>query len=95
VFYFIEALEQAALELGLDQKQAHDLSVQTFVGAARLAADSEDPAAVLRARVTSRAGTTEAAVRSLEADAIKNKIVNAVRAAARRSSEIGDEFGKD
>src|SRR6185436_16444850 len=61
VFYFIEALEQAALELGLDETQAHVLAVQTFAGAARLA-DGADPAAVLRARVTSKAGITEAAL---------------------------------
>ena len=95
IFYFIEALEQAAVELGLDAAQAHQLAVQTFVGAAKLAAGSEEPAAVLRARVTSKAGTTEAALKAMEAGDIKRKIVEAVRAAARRSKELGDEFGKD
>jgi pyrroline-5-carboxylate reductase len=95
VFYFIEALEQAAVELGLNDGQAHELAVQTFVGAAKLAAGSEEPAAVLRARVTSKAGTTEAALNAMEANDIKRKIVQAVRAAARRSRELGDEFGKD
>ena len=95
IFYFIEALEQAAVELGLNDAQAHQLAVQTFVGAAKLAAGSDDPAAVLRARVTSKAGTTEAALKSMEASGIKRKIVEAVHAAARRSREIGDEFGKD
>jgi pyrroline-5-carboxylate reductase len=95
VFYFIEALEQAALELGLNQKQAHDLAVQTFVGGAQLAAGSDEPAALLRARVTSKAGTTEAALKSMEANQIKSRIVEAVRAAATRSSELGEEFGKD
>jgi len=94
VFYFIEALEQAALELGLNETQAHELAVQTFAGAARLADGSDDPAAVLRARVTSKAGTTEAALRSMETNQVKSKIVEAVHAAARRSSQLGDDFGK-
>ena len=95
VFYFIEALEQAAAELGLNAGQAHELAVQTFVGAAKLAAGSNEPAAVLRANVTSKAGTTEAALKTMEANGLKHKIVEAVRAAARRSRELGDEFGKD
>jgi len=95
VFYFIEALEQAAIELGLNEEQAHALAVQTFSGAARLAAASEESAAVLRARVTSKAGTTEAALKAMEASHIKRAIVEAVRAAAARSRELGEEFGKD
>jgi pyrroline-5-carboxylate reductase len=95
VLYFIEALEQAGVELGLNHGQAHDLAVQTFVGAAKLAAGSDDTAAVLRARVTSKAGTTEAALKTMEASEIKRRIVEAVHAAARRSKELGDEFGKD
>src|SRR3954466_4518600 len=94
VFYFIEALEQAALELGLDERQAHALAVQTFAGAATLAAGTDDPAAVLRARVTSKAGTTEAALLCMETRQVKNSIVEAVHAAAKRASELGDEFGK-
>jgi pyrroline-5-carboxylate reductase len=95
VFYFIEALEQAAVELGLNDTQANELAVQTFVGAAALAASSDDAASVLRARVTSKAGTTEAALKAMEANDIKRKVVEAVRAAARRSRELGDEFGKE
>jgi pyrroline-5-carboxylate reductase len=95
VFYFIEALEQAAVELGLSDRQARELAVQTFVGAARLAAASDDTVAVLRARVTSKEGTTEAALKTMEAGEIKRRIVLAAHAAARRSRELGDEFGKD
>ncbi|MBC8008254.1 MAG: pyrroline-5-carboxylate reductase [Prolixibacteraceae bacterium] len=95
IFYFIEALEEAAVGLGLNEGQAHELAVQTFVGAAKLAAGSNESAAVLRARVTSKAGTTEAALQAMEASGIKRKIVEAVRAAARRSRELGDEFGND
>ena len=95
VFYFIEALQQAAVELGLTDVQARDLAVQTFVGASKLAEGSDEPAAVLRARVTSKGGTTEAALSAMEASDVKRKIMDAVRAAARRSKELGDEFGKD
>lgn len=94
VFYFIEALEQAAAELGLDDGQARDLALQTFVGAAKLAAGSNESAGALRARVTSKAGTTEAALKVMEANDIKRRIVEAAHAAARRSSELGDEFGQ-
>ena len=94
VFYFIEALESAALELGLTGEQAHELAVQTFVGAAQLAAESGEPVATLRERVTSKAGTTEAALQALETDKIKHKIARAVRAAAERSRQLGEEFGK-
>ena len=94
VFYFIEALEKAAVELGLDERQAHELAVQTFAGAAALAAGTDDPAAVLRARVTSKAGTTEAALLSMETHQVKSRIVEAVHAAAKRASELGEEFGK-
>jgi pyrroline-5-carboxylate reductase len=95
VYYFIEALEQAAIELGLNVRQAHQLAVQTFVGAAKLAAGSDDSVAVLRERVTSKAGTTEAALKSMEGSKIKSHIAKAVRAAAKRANELGDEFGKD
>jgi pyrroline-5-carboxylate reductase len=94
VFYFIEALQQAAAELGFSPEQARKLALHTFSGAARLASDSEDPVETLRARVTSKAGTTEAALKSMEAAGVKRLIVEAVRAAARRSKELGDEFGK-
>lgn len=95
VFYFIEALQQAAAELGFPPDQARNLAQATFTGAAKLAAGSADPVETLRARVTSRAGTTEAALKSMEASEVKRRIVEAIHAAARRSKELGDEFGKD
>src|SRR5258708_7494928 len=95
VFYFIEALEQAAVELGLNAAQAHELAIQTFVGAAKLAAGSDESAGVLRARVTSKGGTTEAALKSMEASDVRRKIVDAAQAAARRSRELADEHGTD
>jgi len=94
VFYFIEALQQAAQELGFSEEQARSLAVDTFVGSAKLAAGSTEPPAVLRARVTSKGGTTERALEVMESCELKARVVDAVRAAARRSVEMGDEFGK-
>lgn len=94
VFYFIEALQQAAQELGFSEEQARRLAVETFVGAAKLAAGSPEPPATLRARVTSKGGTTERALEIMESFELKGRVVDAVRAAAKRSGELGDEFGK-
>jgi pyrroline-5-carboxylate reductase len=95
VFFFMEALEQAARELGLPDATARKLALETFAGAARLALASADPPATLRERVTSKGGTTEAALKSLAGERVKEAIVRAVRAAAARSHELGDELGKD
>jgi pyrroline-5-carboxylate reductase len=95
VFYFIEALEQAGLELGLTPADARWLSLETFFGAVRLARDSGEQPAVLRARVTSKGGTTERALRSMEGSRVKALIIEAVRQAADRSRELGDELGQD
>ena len=95
VFYFIEALERAARELGFDTEAAHRLAIETFAGAVKLAAQAGEPPETLRSRVTSKGGTTERALASMEADRVKDAIVRAVRAAAERSRELGDELGKD
>jgi pyrroline-5-carboxylate reductase len=95
VFYFIEALQQAALELGLDADQARRLSLSTFLGGSKLAAASHEDVSVLRARVTSRNGTTERALLSLAANKVAEHIVEAARAAADRAREMGDELGGD
>jgi pyrroline-5-carboxylate reductase len=95
VFYFIEALEQAGRELGLTPADARRLSLETFSGAIRLARESGEEPAVLRARVTSKGGTTERALLSMETGRVKPLIVEAVRQAADRSRELGDELGQD
>ena len=95
VFYFIEALERAARELGLTADAARRLALETFAGAARLVAHTGEAPEMLRGRVTSRGGTTERALLSMEADGVKETIVRAVRAAAERSRELGDELGRD
>jgi pyrroline-5-carboxylate reductase len=94
VFYFIEALARAGTELGFTAEQARELAVQTFVGAAQLAADSTEPLETLRQRVTSKGGTTAAALAWLEANAVEARVVEAVHAAHRRARELGDEFGR-
>jgi pyrroline-5-carboxylate reductase len=93
VFYFIEAMQSAARELGLTPAQARQMSIDTVLGAARLASVSSEDAAVLRARVTSPGGTTERAIESLEHDGVKSAIGRAIQAASQRSKELADEFG--
>jgi pyrroline-5-carboxylate reductase len=95
VFYFIEAMQQAATELGLSPEQARDLCLQTFLGASQLALQSSETPAALRANVTSKGGTTERALNSMEGSGVKNAIVQAIQAAAARSRELGDLLGKD
>jgi pyrroline-5-carboxylate reductase len=95
VFYFVEALEEAAMALGLDARAARLLAIETFFGAAKLAASSDEEPAVLRAKVTSKGGTTEAAINLMESRDVKADIIDAVQRAARRAAELGDLFGKD
>ena len=95
VFHFIEALRDAALALGFSEEQARLLATETVVGAAALAADSTEDVTVLRQRVTSKGGTTEAALNSLNADDFKAAILRAVRAAEARGRELGELLGKD
>ena len=93
VFYFIEAMQQAAQELGFNQQDARRLVLDTFMGAAKLAEESNEEASLLRARVTSKNGTTERALLSMETDHVKQHIIAAVHAAAIRSEEMGAELG--
>jgi pyrroline-5-carboxylate reductase len=95
VFYAMEALEAAARELDLSPEKAHTLALWTFVGAAKLAIERNEDPAKLRANVTSKGGTTERALAVMEASYVKEKLVEAVKAAAARSRELGEEFGKD
>ncbi len=94
VFYFIEAMQQAAVEMGLSEEQGKQLALATFAGAAQLALNSADPVPLLRERVTSKGGTTYAALTSMEHSGVKDKIIAAVKAAAARGRELGDELGK-
>lgn len=93
VFRFIEAIEQAAIDLGLPAADARRLTIATFVGAAQLASRSDDPPSVLRERVTSKGGTTAAALATMEARGLGETLGLAVRAACERSRELGKSFG--
>ena len=93
VFYFIEALQRAARELGFTADEARRLSMETFLGASKLAACSDEDVSVLRARVTSKNGTTERALLSMAANRVAEHIVQAAKAAETRAHEMGDELG--
>jgi len=95
VFYFLEAMTEAGVGMGLTMAQAYQLAVATFAGSAGLAAASTESPAVLRQRVTSKGGTTYAAISSLEASGVKSAFIQAMQAAQHRAGELGDEFGKD
>lgn len=89
VFLFIEALMEAAAQMGLNEAQGRALALQTFAGATALAAQSDEPPAVLRERVTSKGGTTHAALESMRAAGTREAIVRAVHAAQARARELG------
>ncbi|MDD3884036.1 MAG: pyrroline-5-carboxylate reductase [Gallionella sp.] len=93
VFYFIEALQQAAEQLGFNHDEARKLSLATFLGASKLAAGSPEDVGVLRARVTSKNGTTERALMRLDERQVAAHIIEAAHAAAERAREMGDELG--
>jgi pyrroline-5-carboxylate reductase len=93
VFYFVEAMMQAATEMGLTAEQGRQLALATFAGASELALRSSDPPALLRERVTSRGGTTFAALAALEAAGVKTAFIGALKAARQRARELGEEFG--
>ncbi len=94
VFYFLEAMTEAGTGMGLSPEQAYQLAVATFAGASSLAAASTESPEVLRQRVTSKGGTTYAALTAMEAAGIKPAFVKAIQAAEQRARELGDEFGK-
>lgn len=94
VFYVVEAMMAAAEKMGLSAEQGRELALATVAGAAALAQQSDESPAVLRERVTSKGGTTYAALSSLEKDGVRDAFVRALQAAQARARELGDEFGK-
>jgi len=92
-FLLVEALESAGIELGLAPETARRLAVETARGAGRMAAESSESPAELRAQVTSRGGTTAAALEVLEAAGVRAIFAEAVAAATRRSAELARQFG--
>lgn len=95
VFYFIEALQEAALQLGLSESQAKQLSIATFKGASLLADASAIPIATLRQQVTSKGGTTEQGLLSLQNSQVKHAIALAAQKACERAKILGIELGRD
>jgi pyrroline-5-carboxylate reductase len=91
VFYFIEALQAAAQQLGLDEKQGRALALATFTGSVQLAAQSEESPEALRLRVTSKGGTTAAAIGTFENSQVRESIVKGILAAHLRANEMGRE----
>jgi pyrroline-5-carboxylate reductase len=94
VFYFLEAMVEAGTRMGLRPEQARQLALATFTGASALAADSSEPLALLRERVTSKGGTTYAALTALQAADVKAHFMAAMEAARQRAQELGQEFGR-
>lgn len=88
-YFFVEAITAAGERAGLSRRQAEILAKQTCLGAARMMLESGDPPDVLRRKVTSPGGTTQAALESMEADRVFDHICDAVLAACKRSRELG------
>ncbi len=95
VFYMIEALQEAALALGLNATQAKQLSIATFKGASLLADASHTPIATLREQVTSKGGTTEQGLLILQISQVKQAIILAAQKACERAKTLGIELGRD
>ena len=91
-FYVVEAMTAAAVDMGLSEAQGRELALATCGGAAALGLASSESPTVLRERVTSKGGTTYAAISSLQADQVGEAVQRAVRAAQQRARELGDEF---
>lgn len=93
-FLLMEILEKAAIDMGLQPEQAGLLTLETALGAAKMAIESDQEAGVLRKQVTSPGGTTEAALAVLEQGGVEDLFRQALKAAQQRSVELADEFGK-
>ncbi len=94
VFFFIEAMEKAAMEMGMSAEHAKQLAIGTFVGASQLAHSALEPVSVLRERVTSKGGTTHAAITAMQSTQVDALFQDAIKAAQSRAQVLGDEFGK-
>lgn len=92
-FYIMEAMEKAGTQLGLSESTARLLTIQTALGAAKMAMESSDEPAVLRQRVTSPGGTTEQALKVLEESGLDKIFEKAMEAAATRAAELAEQYG--
>lgn len=94
MFYIIESMVDKGIALGLDTEQASALALQTMIGAAKMALDSEDAPAELRRKVTSPNGTTQAAIESMQANDIGRQIGEAMQACYDRSQALSEEMSQ-
>jgi pyrroline-5-carboxylate reductase len=94
MFYFMEAMTAAGAIMGLTRDQAYELAIATCIGAGELARSSNEPPEILRQRVTSKGGTTHAAIASMEESGVKELFSKALFAAQARARELGNEFGE-
>jgi len=94
VFHFLESLQSAGEELGFSPQMAHDLALWVVGGAVQQAAASPESFAELRRRVTSKGGTTEAALEVLHARNCRSALAEAVKAASDRARELGDQVAQ-
>lgn len=94
-FLFMEAMQAAGQELGLNEETARLLTLQTAFGATKMALESSEDCATLRQRVTSPGGTTEQALHTFEQGQLRQLIKQAVTAAAKRSQELAQLLGED
>jgi pyrroline-5-carboxylate reductase len=92
-FLLMEAMEKAALELGLDENTARLLIQQTALGAAKIALESDETSEQLRQKVTSAGGTTEQAIKTFEENDFSQLVSKALHAARDRSVEMSKELG--
>lgn len=91
VFYFVEALRDAAILLGMDADKADTLARQTFFGSVKLLAESGEAPDTLRKKVTSKGGTTEQGIATFDKNNLKEIIKEAIQAAAKRSQELSGD----
>ena len=94
VFLFLEAMTQAGVNMGLSAEQSYKLAVATFAGGSELAARSSESAEVLRQRVTSKGGTTYAAITHMQEQKLPEHFIEAMRKAEARAKELAQEFGR-
>ena len=94
MFWFIEQLAAAGENLGLSREVSQKLALETVLGSAKLAAQSGEAPAVLRDRVTSKGGTTEAALKAFEEHKLAERFLRAVEAARDRGAQLGSQLAK-
>jgi pyrroline-5-carboxylate reductase len=94
VFWFIEQLAAAAVELGIAEPEAKKLALHTVLGSAKLAAGSAESPEILRKNVTSKGGTTEAALNVFAQEQLAERLRRAVKAASDRAAELGVRLGQ-